>query len=229
MTVGGYLKVEPCKSDDTRRAETSGLPSLAPSGLNEALRNLTVNTFLDGLFHIGTYILVLSGLFWLWNVSRATACLLGDKAPRRHSIDRARPVQLDRGHRGSPHFENTPCQRNRASGPMDLLGYWFPSLGRGNGHRWLVYRQEWKACNACRSSTTLSLMPNRLVSGRQSGRSLRCPASPPDRRIVRYGPDALLTDHSMRYTDILFAVFKLPQTPTSADREGRTGIPDPHA
>ena len=29
-----------------------------------------MNTFLDGLFRIGTYILVLPGLFWLCNVSR---------------------------------------------------------------------------------------------------------------------------------------------------------------
>lgn len=38
----------------------------------DTLRNLKLNTLADGLFHVGTYLLSLVGLFFLWNGTRGT-------------------------------------------------------------------------------------------------------------------------------------------------------------
>ncbi|MCQ0972072.1 DUF2243 domain-containing protein [Paracoccus sp. TK19116] len=48
------------------------LPVDGASSASEALRNLKLNTVLDGLFHAATYIFVLAGLVVLWRSARKT-------------------------------------------------------------------------------------------------------------------------------------------------------------
>jgi hypothetical protein len=107
----------------------SSVESFSP----ETVPGLRTNTLADGLFHAVTYIFTVLGVTLLW---RAPGWRERNGAPAlRVSASRLGSLPCRRGDRRSPAARDPPCQRDRPTRAMALVGSRVPALGCGDA-RW---------------------------------------------------------------------------------------------